>query len=62
MLVIDNASFHHSDQVKELCNYAGVKLEFLPPYSLDLNLIKDFFRVLKGFIKKNWQEYESNPE
>jgi transposase len=62
VLIVDNASFHHSDRVKELCDRAGVKLEFLPPYSPDLNPIEDFFGILKGFIKKNWHEYESNPE
>ena len=62
VLVMDNASFHHTDRVRELCDRAGVKLEFLPPYSPDLNPIEDFFGILKGFIKKNWHEYESHPE
>lgn len=62
VLVMDNASFHHTDRVRELCERAGVKLEFLPPYSPDLNPIEDFFGILKGFIKKHWQEYESNAE
>lgn len=62
VLVMDNASFHHSERVRELCEGAGVRLEFLPPYSPDLNPIEDFFGVLKGFIRKNWHEYEANPE
>lgn len=53
VLVIDNALFHHTDRVWELCERAGVKLEFLPLYSPDLNLIEDFFSILKGFIKKH---------
>jgi transposase len=29
VLVIDNASFHHSDRIEELCTKAGVKLVYL---------------------------------
>jgi len=32
---------------------AGVKLEFLPPYSLDYNSIEESFAELKAWIKKN---------
>jgi transposase len=31
VLVIDNASFHCSDHVEEMCIRAGVKLMYLPP-------------------------------
>jgi transposase len=61
VLVMDNASFHHSEGVKELCLRAGVKLVFLPPYSPGLNPIEEFFGDLKRFIRRNWIEYESNP-
>ena len=53
MLVIDNASFYHSERVKGLYFRAGIKLVFLPLYSLDLNLIKEFFKDLKHFIRRN---------
>jgi transposase len=61
VLVMDNASFHHSEGVKELCLCAGVKLVFLPPYSPDLNSIEEFVGDLKRFIRWNLMEYESNP-
>jgi transposase len=57
---MDNASFHRSERVKAMCDEAGVKLVFLPPYSPDLNPIEEFFSDLKRFIKKNWQAYESD--
>jgi transposase len=44
-----------------MCADAGVKLVYLPPYSLDLNPIEEFFTELKAFIKRNWQIYEANP-
>ena len=54
MLVMDNASFRHSERVEQLCADAGVKLAYLPPYSPDLNPIEEFFAVLKVFIRKQW--------
>jgi transposase len=62
VLVVDNASFHHSEQVAQLCSDAGVKLVYLLPYSLDLNPIEEFFAVLKAFVQKQWHGYEENPE
>lgn len=59
---MDNASFHHSDRIKELCSEAGVKLLYLPPYSPDLNPIEEFFSELKSYIKRNWKLYEDEPE
>lgn len=62
VLVMDNASFYRTDRIKQMCNKAGVKLVYLPPYSPDLNLIEEFFAELKAFIKRNWQKYEENPD
>lgn len=53
VLVIDNASFHHIEQIKQMCYDAGVKLLYLLLYSLDLNPIEEFFAELKAFIKQN---------
>jgi transposase len=44
VLVMDNASIHHSEKVEQLCNEAGVKLLYLPPYSPTLNPIRSFLR------------------
>lgn len=62
VLVMDNASFHHSDRIKQLYSDAGVKLLYLPPYSPDFNPIEEFFAELKAYIKKSWSAYEANPE
>jgi transposase len=61
VLIMDNASFHHSERIKEMCLRAGVELLHLPPYSPDLNPIEEFFAKLKAFIKKRWHEYETSP-
>jgi transposase len=61
VLVMDNASFHHTDRITQMCHNAGVKLVYLPPYSSDLNPIEEFFAELKAFIKRNWHIYEGKP-
>jgi transposase len=62
VLIMDNASFHHTDRVEAMCSEAGVKLMYLPPYSPDLNPIEEMFAELKGFIKRNWRIYEDHPD
>ena len=43
VVIMDNAfSIHHVDEVQDLIeNQAGAKLCYLPPYSLDLILLKE---------------------
>lgn len=48
VLVIDNASFHRSERIEQLCFDKGVKLVYLPPYSPGLNPIEEFFAELKA--------------
>jgi transposase len=33
VLIMDNASFHRGERVQQMCDAAGVKLLYLPPYS-----------------------------
>jgi transposase len=47
VLVMDNASFHHTDRICEMCADSRVKLVYLPPHSPDPNPIKEFFAELK---------------
>jgi transposase len=62
LLVMGNASFHHTGRLEQMCCDAGVKLMYLSPYSPDLNPIEEFFAELKAFIKKNWHAFEEAPE
>ena len=61
VLIMDNASFHYSDRITEMCRDTGVKVIYLPLYSPDLNLIKEFFAELKAFIKKQWRKFKEIP-
>lgn len=62
VLVMDNAAFHHSERIEQMCSQIGVKLVYLPPYSPDLNPIEELFSELKAFIKRHWQAYANNPD
>jgi transposase len=37
-----------------MCHEAGVVLEFLPPYSPDLNPIEEAFAELKAWMKRHY--------
>ena len=53
VLIMDNASIHHIDEVHELIvEQAGARLEFLPAYSPDLNPIEGVFSQVKSMMKR----------
>lgn len=62
VLIMDNASFHRSERVEQMCIEKGVRLIYLPPYSPDLNPIEEFFAELKAFIRRKWTVYKEDPE
>ena len=41
--------------IQTVCENAGVKLIYLPPYSPDLNPIEEVFAQLKAWFKKNYK-------
>lgn len=59
ILVMDNATFHKSEDTRQLINTAGCQLLFLPPYSPDLNPIEKFWANLKNKIKKVIAQFSS---
>lgn len=62
VLIMDNASFHHSPKVQRMCDDAGVKLLFLAPYSPNLNPIEELFAEYKADVKKDWPNYDPNQD
>jgi transposase len=52
IVIMDNVSFHKSPGVRKLIEDAGATLEFLPPYSPDMNPIEKSFSKLKAFLRK----------
>ena len=53
VLIMDNASIHHSEELSELCARYGVILLYLPAYSPDMNPIEQSFAHLKAWMRKN---------
>jgi transposase len=68
VLVMDNARIHHGDEILELTqrfgnklgivdadayNSSGVRVEYLLPYSPDLNPIEEAFLKIKAFIRRH---------
>ncbi len=62
VILMDNASIHHTERITQMCHDVGVKLVYLPPYSPDLNPIEEFFAELKAFIERNWHVYKEHPK
>jgi transposase len=52
VIVMDNATFHKRSDTQALIQEAGCPLEFLPPYSPDLNPIEHKWAQAKALRKK----------
>lgn len=53
VVILDNASIHHVDSVVQVIQNTGALVQFLPPYSPDLNPIEEAFSKLKYTLKAN---------
>ena len=53
LVILDNASFHKSQKVRELIESVNCELEYLPPYSPDLNEIEHYWFPIKNRVRKS---------
>jgi transposase len=51
VVVLDNLSSHKRPRTRELIEASGARLEFLPPYSPDLNPIEMVFAKIKQSLR-----------
>ncbi len=51
IVLMDNLSFHKAPRIRQLIESAGARLEFLPPYSPDLNPIELCWSKLKTALR-----------
>ncbi|MBD2491965.1 IS630 family transposase [Aulosira sp. FACHB-615] len=52
-VILDNATFHKSQKIRELIESVGCELEYLPPYSPDLNDIEHYWFPIKNRVRKS---------
>ena len=52
VLVMDNWTVHHGEEVRELAERFGCELLYLPTYSPDLNPIEYLFAKIKAVVKR----------
>lgn len=62
VVILDNASFHKSQESKRLIEEAGCRLLFLPPYSPDLNPIEIFWANFKKSVRTNLEKLKNLAE
>ena len=58
VIVMDNASIHHIEDVVRTIHATGAILRFLPPYSPDYNPLEESFAKVKAFLKANQIAYQ----
>ena len=58
-IILDNATFHRKNKVRELAQKANCSVIFLPPYSPDLNMIENFWAWLKHKMKDMLRDFLS---
>jgi transposase len=59
VIVMDNAAFHKSSEMKNIIESAGHILEYLPPYSPDLNPIEHKWAQAKSLRRKHSCDIDS---
>lgn len=52
MVLMDNLSFHKAPRIRHLIESVGARLEFLPPYSADLNPIELCWSQVKTALRR----------
>ena len=52
IVILDNATFHKSEKITHLVTLAGCQLNYLPPYSPDLNKIEHYWFPIKNRVRK----------
>lgn len=53
-LVLDNARYQKCKIVRELAGQLGIHLEYIPPYSPNLNLIERLWKFVKGELSSKY--------
>lgn len=55
-LILDNARYQKCKAVQELANELHIHLEYIPPYSPNLNLIERIWKFVKGELSSKYYD------
>lgn len=58
-VILDNATFHQSEKIRELIEAVGCQLRYLPDYSPDLNEIEPYWFPIKNRVRKSQSKGEN---
>ena len=53
MVILDNATFHKGEKIRQLIESVDCELQYLPPYSPDLNEIEHYWFPIKNKVRKS---------
>ena len=53
ILIMDNCSIHHTEEVTRLLQSVGIVTIYLPPYSPDLMPLEESFSYVKNYLKRH---------
>ena len=53
VLILDNCSVHHTDEVTTLLQSAGLVTMYLPPYSPDMMPLEESFSYIKNYLRRH---------
>ena len=51
VVILDNVSIHHLEQIEDMITGVGALIRFLPPYSPDLMPLEEAFSQVKSFLR-----------
>lgn len=64
VIILDNASSHTNDRIREAVEAYGCIVKYLPPYSPDFNPIELSFSSLKAWVRRYeaeiWPKFEGD--
>ena len=62
VVLLDNASIHHTHRPIELIESVGALVHFIPPYSPDLDPVEELFSKVKACLKENDEAIQAADE
>jgi transposase len=55
IIIMDNASIHKGQSVRNACSERGFKIVYCPPYSPDMNPIENVFAFIKSHYRRSYE-------